>query len=520
MTHSLRRRSAALFSWPGEPNRPRPARLARVAGALLRRLPLRFSLRLPLRLPLLFALVLLSACNTAPPPVSPPEASTVTLTWVIELPAVTPPEDDIFLSGSWNQWQPADQAQRFVRVQDRATLTLTFEKGQTVEYTFTRGSWTRREADASGEPAPNHALLADASRTIELQLAGWTDLRQEQTSLATPTPDPTLINTYDGRVQRVQLLSRALGVRKTFFIYTPPAADLDARFPVLYLFRGHEREWVNPAEDVARGNRNVIDVYEELLQAAEIGPMILVFPGISSNDNVYSGMLVNMLDPEKTHNARGVGSGRFEDFLLQDLIPFVEVNYPALPGAAHRGVDGFSLGGFMALKIATQHPDWFTTAGAYDGLFFYAGVITNVVTATLGVTATAPITGGVQISETGGARLGISLDDRAFQNSLFDPVFGAPRNVQFAAANNPANLLLNTPAAAFKHLHWFIEYGPEAREPHDSNFYRGQYLVNILARMGLVNDGGAIANGRHTWAQADQHMARTLPKHYIALTAP
>ncbi|MBK7201216.1 alpha/beta hydrolase-fold protein [Candidatus Amarolinea dominans] len=138
---------------------------------------------------------------------------------------------------------------------------------------------------------------------------------------------------------------------------------------MLYLFRGHEREWVNPAEDMSRGNRNVIDVYEELVAAGAIGPMVLVFPGISSNDNVYSGMLVNMIDPEKTHGARGVGSGRFEDYFLQDLIPFINANYPVLPGAAHRGVDGFSLGGFMAVKIATQHPDWFATVGAYDGLF-------------------------------------------------------------------------------------------------------------------------------------------------------
>ncbi len=475
----------------------------------------------PTWLVILCLLALLSACEGRPGPKTPAAAGAVTLTWAVTLPVGTPPDEDIFLSGNWNQWQAADPALRLVRQQDRATLTLTVEKGQTLEYTFTRGSWAKREADATGQPVPNHVLLVESARAIELQLAGWSDLRQE-TGAATPTPDPTLVNPYDPRVQRVQILSRALGIRKSFFIFVPPeaAAHPNERYPVLYLFRGHEREWVNPAEDVSRGNRNAIDVYEELRATDAIGPMALVFPGISSNDNVYSGMLVNMSDPTKTYSARGVGSGRFEDYFLQDLIPFVNANYPVLPGAAHRGVDGFSLGGFMAVKIATQHPDWFATVGAYDGLFFYAGVISNAVTSTLGVTLTAPVSGSLVISDATSTRLGIRLDDRAFQNSLFDPVFGSPRNIPFAAANNPANLLLDTPADAFKQLHWFIEYGPESREPHDSNFYRGQYFVNLLAASGLVNDGGAIANGRHTWAQADQHLARTLPKHYAVLSAP
>ena len=110
--------------------------------------------------------------------------------------------------GAENGVRDSDPALRLVRDQDRATLTLTVEKGQTLEYTFTRGSWSKREADARGQPIPNHALLAETTRAIDLQLAGWSDLRQE-VGITTPTPDPSLVNPYDTRVQRVQLLSRA-----------------------------------------------------------------------------------------------------------------------------------------------------------------------------------------------------------------------------------------------------------------------------------------------------------------------
>ncbi len=464
-------------------------------------------------------LLALAGCRTLTPTPAVTQ-DTVAITWTVTLPPGTPADEEIYLSGNWNNWAAADPATQLVRTQDWASVTVPFAKGTTVEYTFTRGSWTRREADAAGQPIPNHALLVDGPQTIEMPIAGWSDL-QDDGSGPTPTPNPALVNPYDARVQRVQHLSRALGIPKMFFIYVPPRAaeHPEERYPVLFLFRGHEREWINPTEDLARGDRNVIDVYEDLLAQGKIGPMVLVFPGIASSDNVYSGMLINMLEPERTHGARGIGSGRFEDYFLQDLIPFINANYPVLPGAAHRGVDGFSLGGFMAVKIAAQHPDWFNSVGAYDGLFFYAASITSTVTTTAGLTSEVPVSTTAPLTASAPLSMprGISLTDRAFQNALFDPVFGLPRNLPFSADQNPANLLLSTSPGAYRHLRWFIEYGPESREPHDSNFYRGQYLVGILTRLGLVNDGGAIANGRHNWAMADQHMARTLPKHYAAL---
>lgn len=290
-----------------------------------------------------------------------------------------------------------------------------------------------------------------------------------------------------GALKHVVHRSRVLGINKSFYVYLPAIHGSPwggGRFPVVYLFRGHQREWINPRQDGSRRGRTVLDAYEDLLQHGRMGPVVLVFPGISSDDNTVNAALTNMREPERVAHVRGIGTGRFEDYFLDELMPLVEAEHPVLPGPAHRGVDGFSLGGLMAVKIALGHPGLFTSVGAYDGLYFY------------------------------NKRL---IRDRALKKSLFDAVFGVPRDLAWVARNNPAHQIQKVSVDVLARMKWFLEYGPEASEPGDSNYYRGRDLVRQLARRGVRNDGGVVADGHHDWATADAHLARTLPKHWEAL---
>jgi predicted alpha/beta superfamily hydrolase len=296
---------------------------------------------------------------------------------------------------------------------------------------------------------------------------------------------------FDPRARPVDLRSRALGIRKRFFVYVPPSYAMSRQpLPVLYLFRGHEREWINGAQDASRQGRTVIDVYEELFEAGAVGPMILVFPGISSDDNSVPGLLVNFKQPQLTKKS-GIGSGRFEDYLLQDIIPYVDTCFRTKPGA--RGTDGFSLGGFMAIKIAARYPTMFRTVGAFDGLYFW--------------------------DDPADAH-GITQSDAIFRNPMFDPVFGVEpnRDQRYAAMHNPPNLVRNSDPAALRRLTWLIEYGPQVGEPGNSNYYRGTRLCRLLADKGIINRGrGEIKTGTHTWKCADEHMRYVLPLHWNAL---
>jgi putative esterase len=292
---------------------------------------------------------------------------------------------------------------------------------------------------------------------------------------------------YDRRCCRVIFFSRALGVHKSFYIFVPTELAPGERAPALYLLRGHEREWVNPLEDATRGGANVVDVYERLRAAGEVGPLILIFPGLSSDDNRVPGLIVNMRAPRRVRGAPGIGWGRFEDYFFEDLIPFVDAHFPTLPDGRHRGIAGFSLGGAMAIKAAAQRPHLFATASAYDGTFLYA--------------------------EAGGQR--VRASDPVLHNPIFDAAFGVPRDMRLIAASSPANLILRGQAQYLRQVTWMVGYGPERLEPWQANFYRGEHLIECLRRRGIDNalPFAAFPNGDHTWRTADAFMALTLPLH-------
>ncbi len=294
---------------------------------------------------------------------------------------------------------------------------------------------------------------------------------------------------YDERVRHVTLSSRALGIDKHLYVYTPPDLAPGQRAPALYLLRGHEREWINREEDQSRGGTNVIDVYERLRRAGRIGPLVLVFPGLSSDDNRIPGLIVNMRAPQLAGGAAGVGSGRLADYFFDELLPFVDAHCPTTGG--RRGIAGFSLGGAMAVKAAAQRPDLFASAGAYDGTFLYA-------------------------VERG---RGVRASDQVVQNPMFDPAYGAPRDMGFVADNNGPNLILRADAEQLARVTWIVGYGPRSAEPWDANHYRGLHLLRCLRARGLANalPQGALPRGNHTWRTADAFMERTLPLHDRAL---
>ncbi len=137
-------------------------------------------------------------------------------------------------------------------------------------------------------------------------------------------------------------------------VYVPPGyATSNARYPVLYAlagFTGRGVQLLNPS-----GWGEPLDARLDRLQAAgRIGPMIVVFPDCFTR---YGG--------SQYINSSAVG--RYADYLLDEIIPFVDRTFRTLPTARHRGVFGKSSGGYGAFLHGMQRPDLFSAFASHSG---------------------------------------------------------------------------------------------------------------------------------------------------------
>jgi S-formylglutathione hydrolase FrmB len=63
--------------------------------------------------------------------------------------------------------------------------------------------------------------------------------------------------------------------------------------------------------------------------------------------------------------------GRYEDYLIEEVIPFVDARYRTLPDRAHRGIAGKSSGGYGALVQGMHHPEVFGAVACHSGDMYF-----------------------------------------------------------------------------------------------------------------------------------------------------
>ncbi len=67
-------------------------------------------------------------------------------------------------------------------------------------------------------------------------------------------------------------------------------------------------------------------------------------------------------------------TGNWEDFMVQDLVPYIDANFRTLPSRDSRGIAGDFMGGYGAIRFGMKHPDVFGSVYALHPVGTGSGV--------------------------------------------------------------------------------------------------------------------------------------------------
>lgn len=243
------------------------------------------------------------------------------------------------------------------------------------------------------------------------------------------------------------LQSKTLGKTVRYTIYLPPDYETSNRFyPVVYLLHGYTD---NDTGWLQFGEAN--QIADDGIANRTIPPMILVMPdgGVSFYINNHD------------------GSVRYDDFFIQEFIPFIEKKYRIRAEKQYRGIAGLSMGGYGSLVHTLRHPEMFVACAAFS-----SAVMTDDE-----VTATAE-------------------DD---WNQVYGPVYGpslkgAERLTGHLKTYNPIHMVRNGGSNKFGSARLYIDCGD------DDFLYKGNSTFHIVLRELKIPHEFRVRDGGHTWS--------------------
>ena len=164
-------------------------------------------------------------------------------------------------------------------------------------------------------------------------------------------------------------------------VYTPPGYDRKRAegYPVVYLLHGEpfsEKAFIDiKAWDEFAASQSVLSPerddppegfrlwVDNLIETGKMEPMIIVMPNAMTYPygfSMYSNSILN---------------GNFEDYIVYDLVNFMDKRYNTIASNEGRAVIGYSQGGYAAFKFGLKYPDIFGAVASHSGLLLVDAVL-------------------------------------------------------------------------------------------------------------------------------------------------
>ncbi len=272
------------------------------------------------------------------------------------------PNDDIYIAGNFNNWNPADNNSKLKPFAGGRRI-IVFNNVDTGHYEFklTRGSWDKVETTAKGEDIPGRIFDLRTDTSIEINIAGWKD----------DYPDKPKPNTASANVHVIDtaFFMPQLNRYRRIWIYTPSSYNKmkNNTYPVLYM---HDGQNLFNEQTAFAGEWGIDECLDTL--AAKLNKEYIVVGIDNGGDkrmNEY-----NPYDDAKS----GKGEGKqYLEFIAITLKPYIDKNYRTQKDAKHTFIAGSSMGGLISLYALVQYPDVFGGAGVFSPAFWLTPQLYN-----------------------------------------------------------------------------------------------------------------------------------------------
>ena len=167
---------------------------------------------------------------------------------------------------------------------------------------------------------------------------------QVQTEVPPVVPDAKPV-----KVERIKIHGTTLegnlegdAVDRDVLVFLPPsyAREKSRRYPVVYALHGYSIG----AEQWSKEIHAPQTIEGAFAQGAK--EMIVVLP---DSKTVHNGSMYSS----------SVTTGDFENFIVRDVVAYIDAHYRTLPNRLSRGLVGHSMGGYGATRIGSKHADVF-----------------------------------------------------------------------------------------------------------------------------------------------------------------
>ena len=276
------------------------------------------------------------------------------VTFVLDsIPDYTPPGDEIYIVGDFNNWNPGQTEYVLTKNDDNKWSIILGEQphGLVILFKFTRGSWETVEKGPNGQEIDNRSFSFGNGLTKHLVIHNWAEGSGESTA-----------------AENVAIIDDAfympqLDRTRRIWIYLPPDYNNTAlNYPVLYM---HDGQNLFDAQTSFAGEWEVDETLNDLSGQGYQVPIVV---GIDNGGGYRLDEYTPWINPQY-----GGGEGeQYMEFIVETLKPFIDANYRTLTDRENTGIMGSSMGGFISHFGVLEYQDIFSKSGIFSPSYWFS----------------------------------------------------------------------------------------------------------------------------------------------------